>query len=145
MWVIFEGLDKSGKGTLEWSFLKETNFRHIVIDRGPAGYATFDSLFGRLTRKNKDAHARSLSLMRAHPAEFLVVYCKVSTDIAMQRIQEHNETCPYDYKDAQSYYDMAIDVLYKEKGINVIEIDTSKPIDECTQAIVKKVHEMMER
>ena len=47
MWVIFEGLDKAGKGTLEWGLLKATNFKHIVIDRGPVGYMVFDKLFNR--------------------------------------------------------------------------------------------------
>ena len=49
MFVIFEGLDKTGKTTLEWELLKATNFKHIVIDRGPVGYMTFDRLFGRST------------------------------------------------------------------------------------------------
>ena len=47
MWVIFEGLDKAGKTTLEWEFLKATNFKHVVIDRGPVGYMTFDKILGR--------------------------------------------------------------------------------------------------
>lgn len=139
MWVIFEGLDKAGKGTLEWEFLKATNFKHIVIDRGPAGYAAFDSLFNRLTQDNRDAHARSLSLMKAFPGEFLVVYCKVPANIAMQRIKEHNETCPYDYENAQVLYDKAIEILYKDEGIKVITVNTTKSIQECVDFIVDSI------
>lgn len=136
MWVIFEGLDKSGKGTLEWELLKATNFKHIVIDRGPAGYATFDTLFDRFTKDNQAAYARNLSLMKAFPDEFLVVYCKVPANIAMQRIKEHNETCPYDYETAQVFYDNAIEILYKDEGIKVLTVNTSKPIETCIDFIL---------
>lgn len=136
MWVIFEGLDKAGKGTLEWEFLKATNFKHIIVDRGPAGYVTFDTLFDRLTQDNKNAHGRSLALMRACTDEFLVVYCKVRADIAMQRIEEHNETCPYNYENAQELYDNAIEILYKNNGIKVVTVNTEKSIQECVDFIV---------
>ena len=33
MWVIIEGLDKAGKTTQEWEFLKATKFKNDVIDR----------------------------------------------------------------------------------------------------------------
>ena len=42
MWIIFFFFYKVGKTTLEWEFLKATNFKHVVIDRGPVGYMTFD-------------------------------------------------------------------------------------------------------
>ena len=49
MWVIFEGLDKVGKTTLEWDLHRATNFKHVVIDRGPVGYMVFDKIFDRET------------------------------------------------------------------------------------------------
>lgn len=136
MWVIFEGLDKSGKGTLEWEFLKATNFKHIVIDRGPVGYAVFDMLFNRRTAEGNNEYAKNTALMKTFPDEFLVVYCKVSADIAMQRIKEHNETCPYNYEDAQLLYDKAIKFLYKDEGIKVLTVNTEKPIEKCIDFIL---------
>lgn len=136
MWVIFEGLDKSGKGTLEWEFLKATNFRHIVIDRGPAGYAVFDTIFNREKSNGILEIAKELALMRAFPDDFLVVYCKAPVDIAMQRLKEHNETCPYDYKYAQELYDSAIQFMYKDEGIKVITVNTLHPIEKCVDFIL---------
>lgn len=140
MWVIFEGLDKAGKGTLEWEFLKATNFKHIIVDRGPAGYAAFDCLFNRVTEEGRMQYGRNLALMHSHPNDFLIIYCKAPTDIALQRIKEHNETCPYDYEFAQRVYDESINILYRE--MNIITIDTTKPINECIQTIIKKLEEV---
>ena len=135
MWIIFEGLDKAGKTTLEWEFLKVTNFKHIIIDRGPAGYLVFDTLFKRRTEAGNKQYAKNIALMKASD-DFVVVYCKAAIDVAMQRLKEHNETCPYDYNEAQGLYDFAIEKMYKEKGIKVIEVDTTKSIEECIELIV---------
>ena len=140
MWVIFEGLDKSGKGTLEKEFLKATNYKHIVIDRGPAGYLTFDQIFDRVTDEGNIQFAKNLTLMKAS-GDFIVAYCKVPVDVAKQRLEEHNETCPYDYEQAQNYYDLMIDSLYRNQKIKVIDVDTTKSIKECVDLIIEKFEE----
>ena len=136
MFVIFEGLDKAGKGTLEWEFLKATNFKHIVIDRGPAGYIVFDNIFGRQTDEGDVEFIRSARIAM-ETNSFMVVYCRVNSATALARIAEHNETCPYDYNKAQDVYDWCIGTIYdKEK---VVTIDTSMSIEECVNEIIKKL------
>ena len=135
MWVIFEGLDKAGKGTLEWEFLKATNFKHIVIDRGPVGYFVFDRVFDRRTNTGEEGYAKNIETM-VDSKDFIVVYCKVPADIAMQRLKEHNETCPYDYEHVQKMYDRGINELYKKEGIKVITVDTTNSIEECVKLIL---------
>lgn len=135
MWIIFEGLDKSGKGTLEWEILKATNFKHIIIDRGPAGYLVFDDLFNRRTKEGDYEYAKNAYLMKSSD-DCVIVYCKVPADVAMQRLKEHNETCPYNYKHAQNLYDIAVRCLYEEEGIKVITVDTTKSIEECVKLII---------
>lgn len=136
MFVIFEGLDKAGKGTLEWEFLKATNFKHIVIDRGPAGYIVFDYIFDRQTDEGDLEFIRS-ARVAMDTDSFMVVYCRVSSAVALKRIEEHNETCPYNYNKAQDMYDWCIGTIYdKEK---VVTIDTSMPIEECVRKIIEKL------
>lgn len=144
MWVIFEGLDKAGKGTLEREFLKAVNFKHIVIDRGPAGYAVFDLLFGRMDKEHKKQTAACVNDM-FDSDNFLVVYCKVPANVAMIRLEEHNETCPYDYEFAQTVYDMSVDILYQNKKIPVVTIDTTNSIEDCVQMIIEKLEEVQKR
>ena len=140
MWVIFEGLDKSGKGTLEWEFLKATNFKHIVIDRGPAGYLTFDCMFDRLTEEGNMQYAKNVVTM-VMGGDFMVVYCKAPLDVALQRLKEHGEFCPYNYAMAQEIYDSVIERFYERNKIKVVTIDTSKPVDECVKKIIEKLKE----
>lgn len=137
MWVIFEGLDKAGKGTLEWGLLKATNYKHIVIDRGPVGYMVFDKLFNRETKLGNQSfihQARKISKNK----DFMVVYCHASEDVVAKRLKEHNEECPYNYGKAQKLLRDNIKRFYSQD--KVIEIDTSNMMpDECVELIVEKI------
>ena len=80
MWIIFEGLDKVGKTTLEWELLKATNFKHIVIDRGPVGYLVFDKIFERETKLgNQEFIHQARKIMKSK--DFMIVYCTANKDI----------------------------------------------------------------
>lgn len=134
MWLIFEGLDKSGKTTLEWSFLKATNYKINVVDRGPIGYMIFDKLFNRSTLEgNKEFIYQANKINNSN--DFFVVYCMTKPEIALKRIKENNEECPYDYSEAQFLMNCTIWNYYNNDHCLVINT-TSKSIDECTQEIV---------
>ncbi len=143
MWVIFEGLDKAGKTTLEWEFLKATNFKHMVIDRGPVGYMTFDKLFGRETQLgNQDFIYHARKIMK-NP-DFVVVYCFASEEVVAKRLNEHNEECPYRYGYAQKLLKDNINRYYKSE--KVLELDTTdRTIFECVQMIIEKLEEVQKR
>lgn len=143
MWVIFEGLDKSGKGTLERAFLKATNYRHIVIDRGPVGYLTFDEIFNRsnLDRK-RDFICTAIDV--AFSKEHLVVYCTVDKDVAIKRIKDNNETCPYDYEKAQKAYEENIRRYYGDRNVVIVNT-TSASVEICVNLIIDKLIEVLTR
>ena len=140
MWVIFEGLDKAGKTTLEWEFLKATNFKHMVIDRGPIGYMTFDELFDRSTKLgDQEFIHQARKIMKSN--DFMVVYCFANDEAVMQRLEEHNEECSYDYKKAQKLLRKNINRYYKKN--KVLMLDTSSfTIEECVGLIVGKLKNM---
>lgn len=141
MWVIFEGLDKAGKGTLEWEFLKATNFKHVVIDRGPVGYMVFDKIFDRLNYDGIERFKDQCRQVNKNDSNFMVVYCKANYDVVLKRLEEHKETCPYDYERAQRLYNVLVGMNYDDK--KVLRLDTtSKTIDECVELIRKKVEEL---
>lgn len=140
MWVIFEGLDKAGKTTLEWEFLKATNFKHMIIDRGPVGYMVFDKLFGRSTKLGDQDfihHARKIMKSK----DYMVVYCTVDKKVADKRLKKHKETCPYDYIKAQKLYRDNIRRYYRTE--KTLELDTTNlPVDECVKMIIEKLEEV---
>lgn len=141
MFVIFEGLDKSGKGTLEREFLKMTNYKFVVVDRGPAGYMVFDKLFNRQTVLGDYQFIKDAELMM-RSGDFMVVYCKAPIDVALKRISEHNEVCPYNYEYAQKMYDAHVEWLYDRN--KVVEVDTHKlPVGECVLKIKQKLQEVL--
>mgnify|MGYP001194610313 FL=1 len=142
MWVIFEGLDKVGKGTLEQGLLKATNYKHIVIDRGPVGYMVFDKLFNRETQLGNQAFIKQARKIGKNK-DFLVVYCYASEDVVAKRLKEHNEECPYNYGKAQKLLRDNIYRFYNKE--RVIEIDTSTMTpDECVELIVEKLKEVQQ-
>ena len=140
MWLIFEGLDKAGKTTLEWEFLKATNFKHMVIDRGPIGYMTFDRLFNRETKLgNQDFIHQARKIMKNQ--DFMVVYCFASKEVVDKRFKEHNENVPYDYCKAQKLLRDNICRFYRPEKI--LELDTgNNSIQECVQMIIEKLKEV---
>ena len=139
MWVIFEGLDKVGKTTLEWEFLKSTCFKHIVVDRGPVGYMTFDKIFGRETKLwNQEFIHQARKIMKSK--DFIVVYCTAEKEAVDKRLKECNETCQYNYCKAQKLYRDNISRFYKAEKTLVIDT-THKSIDECVKEIIDKLEE----
>lgn len=144
MWIVFEGLDKTGKTTLEWELLKATNFKHVVIDRGPVGYMTFDKLLNRETKLgNQEFIHQARKIMKPH-SEFIVVYCNANENIVNERLANHNETqldCGCPYSKMQKMYKDNIHRFYKPE--KTLELDTSdKSIEECVQLIISKITEV---
>lgn len=142
MFVVFEGLDKAGKTTLEWEFLKATNFKHMVIDRGPMGYMTFDKLFGRSTKLgDRDFIHYARKITKSN--DYMIVYCVVDKKVAEERLKAHNETCPYDYDEAQKLYRMNVRRFYQMN--KVIELNTTnRSVEECVELIVQKLKEVQQ-
>ena len=139
MWVIFEGLDKVGKTTLEWEFLKATNFKHMVIDRGPIGYKLFDKLFERDTKLgNQDFIYQARKICKNK--DFMIVYCTCDVDTALGRIKEYNEECPYDYAKAQKMYKDDVRRYYRPDKLVAVDT-TNASIEDCVKLIVEKLEE----
>lgn len=142
MWIIFEGLDKSGKGTLEHEFLKQTNFEHIVIDRGPVGYMVFDRLFDRCTFLRAMTFTRyATQIFESH--DFMVVYCFADKNTVDKRLEEHNETCPYNYLEAQTLYRSAVEKCYNPKRTLMLDT-TNNSVEDCVALIIQKLKEVQQ-
>lgn len=150
MWVIFEGLDKTGKTTLEWEFLKATNFKHVVVDRGPMGYMTFDKLFGRDTKLGNQEFIRQARKAMKPGGNTFVVYCYTDENVVNERLKKHGEKLlqevePYkgrSYAKVQKLYATNVARYYKHERTLMLDT-TNKSIDECIHLIKEKIEEGM--
>lgn len=144
MWVIFEGLDKTGKTTLEWELLKATNFKHVIIDRGPAGYLAFDRILKRGTEEGNESFTKQAKQV-AESKDALVVYCYANEHTVNERLAAHNEKqlqSNYDYQFMQKVYHSNVKHLYNEE--RTLMLDTSdRTIDECVKLILEKLKEVI--
>lgn len=145
MFVIFEGLDKTGKTTLINEIAKKTTYEYILRDRGPAGYIAYDRIYNRkqkdearLKRYENDA----LSLWRTN--DYIVIYCKTKWEIVEKRLKDHKEECDYDYKEAQKIYTDVIKAAYPQA--KVYTLDTSnKDIDTCVKIVLSQIKKAEEK
>jgi len=150
MWVIFEGLDKTGKTTLEWEFLKATNFKHVVVDRGPMGYMTLDKLFGRDTKLGNQEFIHQARKAMKPGGNTFVVYCYTDENVVNERLKKHGEKLlqevePYkgrSYAKVQKLYATNVARYYKPERTLMLDT-TNKSIDECIHLIKEKIEEGM--
>ena len=135
MFVIFEGLDKVGKGTLEHEFLKLTDFKHIVIDRGPVGYAVFDKLFGRLTRAGLKEYQKQVEMIN-ESGQFYVIYLRADEAEVASRMRKWNEAFMYDYSEAQELYERLLLTWYHDEILFRLDT-TTLSVSEAAKKIVE--------
>lgn len=135
MYLIFEGLDKTGKTTIIEEINKRTKYKYITRDRGAAGWIAYDMAYSRSTESR---YKRYLTDARAFTStnDYLVIYCKTSWPMVQKRLKDHGEEADYDYLKAQKIYDDCVYSLYPHNKI--IDLDTTNiTIDVCVEKVLK--------
>lgn len=142
MWIIFEGLDKSGKTTLMREFAKATQYTHILIDRGPAGYITYDVLFKRHT-SNREANFLQQA-KHITQNNTIVIYCYANEEVTNRRLQQHNEKQIEVNKTFEQMQDMYTQNVFKCYGMDsVMTLNTSyHSIESCVARIIKAINDV---
>lgn len=132
MFIIVEGLDKVGKGTIETELLKRLNYKPIILDRGPAGYDVFNKIFNR----NKDeTYEKEFNLIKKSGL-FSIIYLYCDTNDFYKRMNENNERILYDYDKYEKLYRETV----LNKYDNVLLINTSQMSkDKIVDMIVERL------
>lgn len=148
MWIIFEGLDKVGKGTLESLLNQETKYEHIIIDRGPAGFMFYDELYDRATDSRLKEYKKQAKLMRKSD-DFVVIYVTADWDHVNMRLEKHKEEWARcrgvsDYQQQRLRYASLCNKYYGVE--NIMFIDTTFQLPEwCVGEIRKFIESVKER
>lgn len=148
MWIIFEGMDKTGKTTLIKELGKQTSYKDILIDRGPAGYKFYDIIYNRLNEFYERKWNKQAKQIMFHndtnddDLKTLVIYLQVRDKIFVKRLREANEEEPnikhMSYLKQESLYRNLCFEMYGEDNILIINTD-EMTIDESIEEIKNRL------
>ena len=132
MLVIFEGMDKTGKSTLVREFNVATNYKHIVLDRGPLSSYVYDSIYNRGCRYSYEGFEKAICNIN-----HLVVLCIASEYTIDRRLVEAGEFLPKEQIEAGGVPHIQkkfIEESFKS-NMNVVTINTDESIEYCLDII----------
>jgi len=130
--IILEGVDRSGKGSMQNAIDKATKYKHFVMDRGPIGFMTYCVLFN----KPKDLYTeyQHMENVFSQIPNILMIYLTASTEELIDRcIRTNHEILDFDLH--KKVYESYV----KASKIPSITIDTTeKHVDEIVQDLIKE-------
>lgn len=133
MFLVFEGLDKTGKGTLEKLVGKLTNYEHIVIDRGPLGYIAYDTIHNRLTNKRLKMFESEWNMIKK---DAIIIYCFARNEtVRIRQIKHKEEVFTYERINRESKIYMKIITKYTGFKHCILVDTTYITPDECAEHI----------
>lgn len=131
--IILEGVDRSGKDSIQDAIDSQTRYKHMIMDRGPIGFKAYCEIFD----KKKDLY-QSYSQMEERMAmdagNTLVIYLTADTEELVKRcVATNHEILDFDHH-------KAIYEKYLSKSpLPSITVDTTgKTADEVVARLVEK-------
>jgi len=129
--IFFDGVDCTGKSTLIQNIHEKTEFKHILIDRGPFTNMVYGSHKRHSFYKSYIDLVNELDLVD----EVFFVYTTATPSVIMKRMKERNETdiTPDDILPLMNLYDY----YYKSTNIVplIVETTATKP-DKAAQRVI---------
>ena len=134
MFLVFEGLDKTGKGTLEKLVGKLTNYEHVVVDRGPLGYIAYDTIHNRLTNKRLKMFESEWNMIKK---DAIIIYCFARNETIRTRQIKHNEEV-FTYERIKQESETYMNIISKyTKSKRCIFVDTTYTTPEQSAEYIK--------
>lgn len=109
MFIVIEGDDRTGKDTLISGICKATQWEYVIIPRGPAGYAAYDSIYDRYESGRWASFLRSAEAL--NKSECLFVYCYGDPKTLYERRQ--NEIDDGTHPEAPKGKDLSVEDIEK--------------------------------
>ena len=148
--VIIEGVDRTGKDTLQQSLNKATDYKNMVMIRGPIGFLAYNKLYNKAVDSNE-----YLTMERQlKQVNHLVVYLTADTDELLQRFIDTNEEPLREEKDNANIsrrqtiemHKKIHEIYYEYSTLNKMTIDTTNlTTEEVAELVVKRINEIYGR
>jgi deoxyadenosine/deoxycytidine kinase len=144
MLLIFEGMDRVGKTTLMNKITQLTDYKFPMMDRGPAGFMTYDTIFDRVTAERKLSYfkdAESLNQM-----DVLYIYLHASGKELLRRLKKEGKPLAYSTDkemilhicDTEEIYENMIYSMYHPGKVLVLDT-TSTPVEELVTKVLLEI------
>lgn len=132
--IIFEGPDCSGKTTLKRAFEKDTNYKHLCIDRMFVTSLVYNKIFDR----NIIYNVKILEDLKKFSREFDVIFVYMSTTVSTtwRRIKNRGDDMIESKKNlllVNRAYDKVFSDL--ENELNVIRINETYNVEAAIERI----------
>lgn len=143
--VIIEGVDRTGKDTLQQSLNKLTDYKNMVMIRGPIGFLAYNKIY------NKGVNPQEYLALenQLKQVNHLVVYLTADTDELLHRFIETNEE-PLREEKANSnvsrrqtieIHKKVHEIYYEYSALNKMTIDTTNlTTEEVAEKVIKQIN-----
>ena len=148
--VIIEGVDRTGKDTLQQSLNKATDYKNMVMIRGPIGFLAYNKLYNKAV----DANEYLTIERQLKQVNHLVVYLTADTDELLQRFIDTNEEPLREEKANENVsrrqtiemHKKIHEIYYEYSTLNKMTIDTTNlTTEEVAEQVVKRINELYGR
>ena len=129
--IFIEGVDRTGKGSLMQAIHKETQYKHVVFDRGVISNIVYATVNGRLTTDLMRQY-QSLEKQIAK-SNHVVIYLTCSTEVLKERMENTN----HEYVDFDLHKKVFEEVC-SSSPLNIKVVDTSNKTPEQIAKLLKE-------
>lgn len=144
MIIIFEGMDRVGKTTLMNKITQLTDYKFPMMDRGPAGFATYDVLLDRKTEERMAMYAKDAEAL--NQMDVLYVYLYAHNKEILRRLKEEGKPLKYNtdldmlkhITETEGMYNTLVSTMYNPGKVLRLNT-TSRPVEELVMAVLNEV------
>lgn len=130
--IILEGVDRSGKDSMQDEIDQATRYKHIITDRGPIGFLAYCEIFNKSDELFQQYWDMEMELKKL--SDVLVIYLTAETETLVDRcIKTDHEILDFDYH--KKVYETFVD----SSSLPSIKVDTThKHVKEIVQDLIKE-------
>lgn len=130
--IILEGVDRSGKDSMQDAIDAATRYKHLIMDRGSIGFKAYCEIFGKPEELFNSY--QSMEEQLAGLDNVLVIYLTASTEVLVDRcLKTNHEILDFDFH--KKVYEKYV----KDSLLPSITVDTTnRHVKEIVQDLIKE-------
>lgn len=120
--IILEGVDRTGKTTVQSHLDQVSNYRNFVLIRGPIGFLTYNKIYDKKVKEKYYLELEEQLLKVRH----FVIFLYAPLEVLEKRAKETNQKKPLPKGGTWEEHLKTYNFYYEKSKLNKIKFDTSK-------------------